>query len=549
MDASCDLEVDVNGEQTFFIHKNIISSYCGRIRNLFIKSKGPTTNLKVIFHDFPGGPETFELVSRFCYKDGDININPYTAPRLFCAAHYMEMNETISGSHNLLEQTKKSIEEIKFWSWAELLSALKNCQDLVPISSSTGILQKCMDSLVARLVYTSETSPSCPSSSSPDSLGIRLSTDSKSTESLRSGFLRPTWWFEDLVSILTPNLVKLLVKSIVLYKFDNGVTSRFLFYYQKSRFVNATSDEKREITETIIDSLCLLDQNAVSCKSLFGILRVAMNLNVKNIYKNNLECMIGSQLDQATLDNLLVSSPYGSNYLYDVNLILQFVKYFLAGKIAREIPASELKRVARLIDSYIKEVAPDPRLKAYKFLALVKALPDSARDSYDEIYHAIDIYLQVHSGLSEEEKTSICSCINYDKLSTECCNHLTQNERFPSRFATLALKSQQVKLENLFSGMDLQKRYHPSPHEPMETRTKGEKHKQVVLYAQQVASQGTKVDIVKENEKMRAHLEGMQWRVIELEKVCRKMQTQMAKMLKSRLSRQSSAKSLPRLCS
>ncbi|GKB50042.1 BTB/POZ-like protein, partial [Tanacetum coccineum] len=273
--------------------------------------------------DFLGGPGTFELVSRFCYKDGNININPYTAPHLFCAAHYMEMNETISGSHNLLEQTKKSIDEIKFWSWPELLSALKNFRDLVPVSSSTGILQKCMDSLVARLVYTSETSPSCPSSSSPESLGIRLSTDSKSTESLRSGFLRPTWWFEDLVSILTPNLVKLLVKSIVLYKFDNGVTSRFLFYYQKSRFITATSDEKREITETIIDSLSLLDQNAVSCKSLFGILRVALNLNVKNICKNNLECMIGSQLDQATLDNLLVSSPHGSNYLYDVNLVLQ----------------------------------------------------------------------------------------------------------------------------------------------------------------------------------------------------------------------------------
>ncbi|KAI3745063.1 hypothetical protein L1987_58164 [Smallanthus sonchifolius] len=547
MDATCDLQVDVNGEEIFFVHKNIISSYCGKIRKLFDKSKGVTTNLKVILHGFPGGPGSFELVSRFCYNNGKIVINPYNAHRLLCAAYYLEMNEMISGSHNLLEQTKKSIEEIKFWSWPELLSALRNSIDLVPMSSSSQVLQKCLDSIVARLVFTSETSPSCPSSSSPESSGLRLSTDSKSTESLRSGLLRSTWWFEDLVNILTPNLVKLLVKSIILHKFDHGVTSRFLFYYQKSRFFNANSDEKREIIETIIDSLSLLDQTSVSCKSLFWILRVALNLNVKKIHRNILERMIGSQLDQATLDSLLVPSPHGSNYLYDVNLVLQFVKHFLTTKCGPGVPISELKKAARLIDSYVAEVAPDPRLKPCKFLALVKALPESARESYDDIYHAIDIYLQVHTGLSDEEKTSIFNSLDYTKLSSESCNHLTQNDKCPPRFATLALKAQQFKLENLFRGMDVQKRFILPPHELVAT-DEG-MHEQVVIYAEQVVPYEGKEDIVIENEKMKAHLEGMQWRVVELEKVCRKMQTQMTKILKSKLSRQTSAKSLPRLCS
>ncbi|KAK9051971.1 hypothetical protein SSX86_028599 [Deinandra increscens subsp. villosa] len=539
MDASCDLEVDVNGEEIFFLHKNTVSIYCGKIRKLFDKSKGVTTNLKVILHDFPGGPESFELVSRFCYNNGKILINPYNAHRLLCAAHYLEMNETINGSHNLLQQTKKSIEEIKFWTWPELLSALKSSVDLVPVTSSSQIIQKCLDSIVARLIFASETSPSsCLSSSSPESSGLRLSTDSKSTESLRSGLLRSTWWFEDLVNILTPNVVKLLVKSIVVHKFDHGLTSRFLFYYQKSRFVNATSDEKREITETIIDSLSLLDQSSVSCKSLFGILRAALNLNVNKIHRNILERMIGSQLDQATLDNLLLPSPHGSSYLYNVNLVLQFVKHFLTAKSRPQVPISEFKKVTRLIDSYVAEVVPDPRLEPCKFLALVNALPEFDRDSYDEIYHAIDIYLQVHMELSDEEKTSIFSSIDYTKLSSETCNHLTQNHKFPPRFAALALTAQQVKLENLFHGMDVQKRFIlPS------TEMKAEKrHEQVV-------SNDGKEDIVVENEKMKAHLEGMQWRVVELEKVCRKMQTQMTKILKSKLTRQTSAKSLPRLCS
>ncbi|XP_076932456.1 BTB/POZ domain-containing protein At3g22104-like isoform X2 [Bidens hawaiensis] len=528
---------------------NIISSYCGKIRNLFDKSKGATTNLKVILHDFPGGPKSFELILRFCYNKGKIVINPYNAHRLLCAAHYLEMNETISGPHNLLEQTTKSIEEIKFWSWTELLSALKISLNLAPVSGLSHIHQKCLDSIVARLVFTCESSQSCPSSSSPESSVLRLSTDSKSTESLRSASLRSTRWFEDLVNILTPSLVKLLVKLIVLHKFDHGVTSRFLFYYQKSRFLNATPDEKREITETVIDSLSLLDQSSVSCKSLFGILRVALSLNIKKIHRNVLERMIGPQLDQATLDNLLVPSPHVSSCLYDVNLVLQLVKYFLTAKSGPGIHISKLKKVARLIDSYVAEVAPDLRLKPCKFLALVKALPEPIRDSYDDIYHAVDIYLQVHTGLSHEERTSIFNSLDYTKLSSESCNHLTQNDKFPPKFATLALKAQQLKLENLFRGMDTQKRFILPPHELVSAETNDERYEQVVIYAEQVVPYEGKEDIFNENEKMKSHLEGMQWRVVELEKVCRKMQAQMTKILKSKLSRQASDKSLPKLCS
>lgn len=49
------------------------------------------------------------------------------------------------------------------------------------------------------------------------------------------------------------------------------------------------------------------------------------------------------------------------------------------------------------MDLYVAEVAPDPRLKPAKFLALIRSLPDSARDSHDRIYHAMDMYLEVWS--------------------------------------------------------------------------------------------------------------------------------------------------------
>ncbi|KAK9285896.1 hypothetical protein L1049_025097 [Liquidambar formosana] len=190
-------------------------------------------------------------------------------------------------------------------------------------------------------------------------------------------------------------------------------------------------------------------------------------------------------MDQATLDNLLVPSPYGTNYLYDVNLVLRFLKSFLCGGISR-VSSVRLRKVASLMDPYIAEVAPDPCLKPSKFLALATALPDSARESYDGVYHAVDMYLEVHAGLSEEEKMKICCTLNYEKLSSETCTHLAQNTRFPSKTAVQGLMSQQFRLKSLFQDTDDPKPLVDSPCSFTEigiTGKKDESSEQVVLYA------------------------------------------------------------------
>lgn len=346
----------------------------------------------MVFHDFPGGAESFELISRFCYNNGNIDITPANISLLFFAALFMEMNNSVSGAQNLLEKTEKSLEEMRYWTWSELLIALKQCQDLVPAANSLPLLEKCLDCIVGRLALTSEASP-CPSTSSPDSSGIRFSCDTRSTESLKTCSSRATWWFEDLL-VLSPNLVEMLVKSLVSRKFDHVIISRFLFNYQKSKFYTVKSDAMRTIAETVINMLYILDQSCVSCKSLFGILRVVQNLNINKSSRNKLESMIGSQLDQASLDNLLVPSPHGINHLYDVNLVLRFLNSFLQGGMSKASPM-RLRKVGVLVDLYITEVAPDPCLRPSKFLALAMVLPDAARDSYDELYRAIDMYLEV----------------------------------------------------------------------------------------------------------------------------------------------------------
>ncbi|KAB2035680.1 hypothetical protein ES319_D04G169900v1 [Gossypium barbadense] len=417
-----------------------------------------------------------------------------------------------TGSCNLLQKTKDSIDELSFWAWSDLLVALKHYQDSPRTATSSGVLEKCLDSLVGRLAMASEVTP-CASTSPPDSSGLRISFNTRSTQSSNKGLFRATWWFEDL-SALSPNLIEMLVKSMV----SRG-------YNHKSKFYTASSDEKREVLEIVIDMLYTLDPSSISCKSLFGVLRPVLHSNISKSCRNKLESMIGSQLDQATIDNLLIPS-YGRSYLYDVNLVLRFLKAFLREGGSESSPI-RMKKVASLIDLYITEVAPDRCLKSSKFSALVMVLPDSARDSWDELYHAMDIYLEVHTGLSKEEKMKICGGLNYKKLSSEACIHLSQNTKFPSTSAVQALISQQWKLKNLLEGM------HNAKHYTDFTAKEDRGREQVVVY----------------NEKLRAQLKGMQWRVMELEKVCKKMQNQMAKIMKAKVLTHSDARPLPRLCS
>ncbi|KAF5746029.1 putative Root phototropism protein [Tripterygium wilfordii] len=542
MAVCCDLQVDVNGEETFMVDKKIISSYSGRLRKLFGNSAGTAKNLKVIFHDFPGGAESFELMSRFCYNNGRVNINPSNIYLLYCAAQFMEMDFSVSGKHNLLEQTQKTLKEIGYWTWPELLVALKHCQELPMVENTSCVIEKCIDSLVGKMVFASELSP-CSSISSPESSSFRVSCDTRSTESFKNCFSRATWWFQDLL-VLSPSLVEMVIKAMIRRKFDHIIISKFIFYYQKAKVFTAKSDKCKAI-ETVIDVLYTLNWNSISCKSLFGILQVALSLRISKCCRRKLESMIGFQLDQATLDNLLVPSLHGMSYLYDVNLILRIFKAFLHGGNS-EVSFEKLRKVSSLMDLYMAEVAPDPRLKASKFLALALALPDSARESHDEIYHAIDIYLEVHAGLLEEEKKKICFALNHDKLSSEARVHLSQNSRFPSKTAVQALKSQQLNLKSLIQSSNNSESYTDSPIEFKEIENKGNKDVasgQFVVYSR-------KLDYpIDDKEQLRAHIQGMQSRVMELEKVCRKMQTQMSKIAKSRTPNHTTSRSLPRLCS
>jgi len=151
----------------------------------------------------------------------------------------------------------------------------------------------------------------------------------------------------------------------------------------------------------------------------------------------------------------------------------------------------------------------------------------------------------------------ICGGLSYEKLSPECCKHLARNSEVPTRAAVQALASQHTVLKSIVLREPGQlKPVSPSP--PPSTGKRrdgsggydnddvgggGENDGQVILYA-------GRLDLSLENQNLRSLLDGMHWRVMELEKVCSRMKTQMSKMKQARRGGGGrTARALPRMCS
>ncbi|KAL2530929.1 BTB/POZ domain-containing protein [Forsythia ovata] len=430
---SRNLEVDVNGHETFFVKEKVVTSFSGRFRKLFEKST--RQGLKVIFHEFPGGAEGFELIVRFCYNGGRIGITPSNVLLLHSAANFVEIND-------LIDQTKVFLESIHQWTWFELIDCLKKFQELVPSTNSSCMLQKILNCFIGRFFSPRVSSP-CASSSSSESSSVQLSGEISTYSSQLSSSLS-TIWFRDL-EFLSVDLFEKVAKTMILMKLDHETISSFLNYYQRMKFRSLSSSGKCKFIVIVINLLCSLDGSFFSFKSLCNMLQVSFTLKITKSSTKKLECLIGSRLDEATLDDLLVPSPPKKSHAYYVNLVLRFLKTFLEDS-TKHLVLRRLNKVAHLMDLYIAEVAPDPHLKPSKFRALVFSLPDFARDSHDRIYEAMDMYFRAHNYLYEEEKIKICRALNYDKLSSDSLIHLSQNAKFPAKVkGQFGMNMQKVK--------------------------------------------------------------------------------------------------------
>ncbi|PRQ42661.1 putative SKP1/BTB/POZ domain, NPH3 domain-containing protein [Rosa chinensis] len=457
-DVAGDITIVVDGE-SFLLHKFPLVSRSGKIRKMVADAKDSAAKLEL--HNIPGGPQAFELAMKFCYGM-NFEITSGNVAHLRCAAEYLEMSEDYR-DENLIERTEIYLNDVVVQSLEKSVEVLTTCQTLPPIAEEVGIPSRCVEAIATNACKEQLMS------------GLSmLNCDGESPE-LKSGCLE--WWVEDL------SLLRIEYYQRVIFAMQrtgvrpDSVVASLMHFAQTSlkgigkcqvwkKPDSLPEHDQRTIVETLISLMPTEKSCSVPLSFMFGMLRMSIMVDAAIACRLEIERRIAYRLEMVTLDDILIPSIFAGGSLYDVDTVHRILVNFLqrieeeededcgyeSEGIANSPSHGSLLKVGRLIDSYLAEIAPDPYLSLQKFVAMIEVLPDYARVIDDGLYRAVDIYLKVHSMLTEQECKKLCKFIDCQKLSQEACNHAAQNDRLPVQMTVRVLYFEQVRLKTALSG-------------------------------------------------------------------------------------------------
>ncbi|KAK4270239.1 hypothetical protein QN277_023300 [Acacia crassicarpa] len=463
-DVPSDITIEVNGG-SFSLHKFPLVSRSGRIRKLVAEHRDSDIS-RVELLNLPGGAESFELAAKFCYGI-NFEITSTNVAQLCCMCDYLEMTEEFS-KDNLSSRTEEYLDTIVCKSLEMCVEVLQQCENLLPLADELNIVTRCIDAIASK---------ACAEQIASSFSRLEYSSSGRLHMSKQTK-CEGDWWIEDL-SVLRIDMYQRVISAM---KFrgvrPESIGVSLINYAQKeltkkSSLWNPSSQTKVDsnltgheklVVETIV-SLLPVEKLVVPINFLFGLLRSAVMLDCAIACRLDLERRIGSQLDVATLDDLLIPSfKHASDTLFDVDTVHRILVNFCqqddseddledaASVFESDSPHSPsqtaLVKVAKLVDNYLAEIAPDANLKLSKFLVIAETLPTHARTTHDGLYRAIDIYLKAHQGLPESDRKKLSKLIDFQKLTPEAGAHAAQNDRLPIQSVVQVLYFEQLRLRN-----------------------------------------------------------------------------------------------------
>ncbi|MCL7035506.1 hypothetical protein MKW94_025944 [Papaver nudicaule] len=556
------------GDMSFHLHKFPLLSRSAVLERLIEDlSVEDVSSCVLELHDMPGGAQAFELVAKFCYGV-KIELTSQNVVSLRCAAEHLQMDESY-GEGNLIKQTENFLNDV-FGNWADSLKALEACDEVLPHAEEVHIVSRCINSL------------SMKACADPSAFGWPISggnsRDDPRGEFMWNGictgpnpqYLGEDWWYED-VSFLSLPLYKRFIMAIESKGMKQESIAGSVMFYGKRylpglcrhpslkehlRHANPTSSaralseaDQRLLLEEIVE-LLPNEKGVTSTRFLLRLLRMAMLLHASPSCRENLEKRVGTQLDQATLDDLLIPNMgFTMETLYDVDCVQRILDHFMTVDQTEALsyspciieeeyeeedegvmddgfrPLTPVTMVAKLVDGYLAEVATDCNLKLLKFQSLAAGIPDYARQLDDGLYRAIDIYLKAHPWLVDSEKEQLCRLMNCQKLSLEACTHAAQNERLPLRVIVQVLFFEQLRLRTSVAGCFFVSDNIENSHVPNEN---------LPLFRNNATSQSNRANYQKEDQII--GIDDMMHRVAELEEECSNLKLEIGKMEKTKSS-------------
>ncbi|XP_006356774.1 BTB/POZ domain-containing protein At5g48800 isoform X1 [Solanum tuberosum] len=531
-DVPSDIMIVVDGG-TFSLHKFPLVSRSGRIRKLVAGHRDSDISMIELL-SLPGGAESFELAAKFCYGV-NFEITAANVAQLCCVSDYLEMTDEYS-KNNLGSRAEEYLEVVVSKNLEMCVEVLKQCENLLPLADELKVVIRCIDAIASK---------ACVEQIASSFSRLEYSSSGR-LHMNRQAKCEGDWWIEDL-SVLRIDLYQRVITamkcrgvrpesiaaSLVNYA-QKELTKKSTSWNQSTQpkvdVVSGSNDHEKVVVETIV-SLMPVEKLVVPITFLFGLLRSAVMLDCTVACRLDLERRIGSQLDIATLNDLLIPSFHNAGEtLFDVDTVHRILVSFSQQEDSDEdmddvsvfesdSPTSPsqtaLFKVAKLVDNYLAEIAPDANLKLNKFIAIAESLPAHARTIHDGLYRAIDVYLKAHQALSDPDRRRLCKLIDFQKLSQESGAHAAQNERLPLQSIVQVLYFEQMRLRNaLFCS------YPDDDHKPM--------HQSWRINSGAVSAAMSPRDnyasLRRENKELKLELARMRMRLNDLEKdhVCMK---------------------------
>ncbi|KAI5439427.1 BTB/POZ domain-containing protein NPY3 [Lathyrus oleraceus] len=459
-ELASDIVVNV-GDVKFYLHKFPLLSKSLRLQKLV--SNTDEENDEVHIHDIPGGPIAFEICAKFCYGMV-VTLNAYNVVAARCAAEYLEMYETVEKG-NLIYKIEVFLNSSIFRSWKDSIIVLQTTKSLLPWSEELKIVSHCMESIATKASldpskvewsYTYNRKK-LPSENGNDSHwnGVR-----------KQLMVPKDWWVEDLCELQLDLYNRVMstittngsVSGIVVGEALSAYASKRLPGFSKGVIQNGDIAKNRLVLETIVGLLPAEDMGSGSCCFSLKLLKMAIQLECEVSVRSELMRRTGQRLEEATVADLLISSSTGET-IYDIETVQKLVEAFVAQehqslledelqeiRSPKMVSNSSSKiKVAKLVDSYLAEIARDPNLPLLNFVNIADLVSSFPRQSHDGLYRAIDMYLKEHPGISKSERKRICRLMDCKKLSAEACMHAVQNERLPLRVVVQVLFFEQMR--------------------------------------------------------------------------------------------------------
>ncbi|XVF01377.1 hypothetical protein REPUB_Repub04eG0083000 [Reevesia pubescens] len=461
-ELATDITVTV-GDVKFYLHKFPLLSKSACLQKLVANSNEENSD-EVQISNIPGGPVAFEICVKFCYGM-TVTLNAYNVVAARCAAEYLEMHETMEKG-NLIYKIDVFLNSSIFRSWKDSIIVLQTTKSMLPLSEELKVVSLCIDAIATKAcidVSKVDWSYTYNRRKLPEENG-----NDPNCNGVRSRPVPKDWWVEDLCE-LEIDLYKRVVMSIK----TKGILSDELIgealkAYSYRRFpgfskgvIHSGDLVKYQSAVDIIVWLLPAEKGSVSCRFLLKLLKATIIVDSGEMAREQLVRRIGQQLEEASVNDLLIRAAEGEDVIYDVDTVQKIVKEFLmqdqnAKFESEENEVQEIRRpgiltdasklmVAKLIDAYLTEIAKDPNLPLSKFVDLAEMVSCISRPAHDGLYRAIDMYLKEHPGICKSERKRICKLMDCKKLSVDACMHAVQNERLPLRVVVQVLFFEQLR--------------------------------------------------------------------------------------------------------